>query len=405
MRDTDLFQLALVLGPPWQVVSCAFDVDNRRLDIEIDFPRGSIFSCPSCGREGCSAYDTERHTWRHLNFFQHEAYLTTRVPRVRCGKCGIKTVEVPWARSGSGFTLLFEALIMLMAKAMPVKSIADIVKEHDTRLWRVLDHYVDASRQEADFSAVTVVGVDETSSKRGHNYVSLFVDLEAPRVLFVTEGKDASTLERFKTDLEVHQGDPSHIQEICCDMSPAFIKGVEKHFPEAHLTFDKFHVLKILNEAVDEVRRQEQQIRPELKGTRYLWLKNPENLKANQTETLEALALNKLNLKTSRAYHIRMNFQEFWNQPVHAAETFLKKWYFWATHSRLEPIKEAAYTMKRHWDGILRWFTSKINNGILEGINSLIQAAKARARGYRTTKNLTTMIYLIGGKLQFHLPT
>ena len=405
MRDTDLFQLALVLRPPWQVVSCAFDLDNRRLDIEIDFPRGSIFSCPSCGREGCSAYDTERRTWRHLNFFQHEAYLTTRVPRVRCGKCGIKTVEVPWARSGSGFTLLFEALIMVMAKAMPVKSIADIVKEHDTRLWRVLDHYVDASRQEADFSTVTDVGVDETSSKRGHNYVSLFVDLEAPRVLFVTEGKDASTLDRFKTDLEVHQGDPSHIQEICCDMSPAFIKGVEKHFPEAHLTFDKFHVLKILNEAVDEVRRQEQQIRPELKGTRYLWLKNPENLKANQTETLEALAIKKLNLKTSRAYHIRMNFQEFWNQPVHAAETFLKKWYFWATHSRLEPIKEAAYTMKRHWDGILRWFTSKINNGILEGINSLIQAAKARARGYRTTKNLITMIYLIGGKLQFHLPT
>ena len=331
--------------------------------------------------------------------------MTARVPRVSCKKCGIKTFEVPWARSGSGFTLLFEALIMLMAKAMPVKSIADIVKEHDTRLWRVLDHYVDASRQEADFSAVKDVGVDETSSKRGHNYVSLFVDLEASRVLFVTEGKDASTLERFKTDLEVHQGDPSHIQEICCDMSPAFIKGVEKHFPEAHLTFDKFHVLKILNEAVDEVRRQEQQIRPELKGTRYLWLKNPENLKANQTEILETLALKKLNLKTSRAYHIRMNFQEFWNQPVHAAEAFLKKWYFWATHSRLEPIKEAAYTMKRHWDGILRWFTSKINNGILEGINSLIQAAKARARGYRTTKNLITMIYLIGGKLQFHLPT
>jgi transposase len=405
MRDTDLFQLALGLEQPWQVVSCAFDLDNRRLDIEIDFPRGSIFSCPSCGREGCNAYDTEWHTWRHLNFFQHEAYLTTRVPRVCCGKCGIKTVEVPWARSGSGFTLLFEALIMVMAKAMPVKSIADIVKEHDTRLWRVLDHYVDASRQEADFSAVKDVGVDETSSKRGHNYVSLFVDLEASRVLFVTEGKDASTLERFETDLEVHQGDPSHIQEICCDMSPAFIKGVERHFPEAHLTFDKFHVLKILNEAVDEVRRQEQQIRPELKGTRYLWLKNPENLKANQTETLETLALKKLNLKTSRAYHIRMNFQEFWNQPVQKAEAFLKKWYFWATHSRLEPIKEAAYTMKRHWDGILRWFTSKINNGILEGINSLIQAAKARARGYRTTKNLITMIYLIGGKLQFHLPT
>jgi len=124
------------------VVSCEFNMDKRRLDIEIDFPRGSVFSCPICGREGCSAYDTERHTRRHLNFFQHEAYLNARVPRVSCGDCGIKTIEVPWARSGSGFTLLFEALIMMMAKAMSVKSIADIVKEHDTRLWRVLNHYV-----------------------------------------------------------------------------------------------------------------------------------------------------------------------------------------------------------------------------------------------------------------------
>ena len=405
MRDTELFQLALGLTSPWHVVSCEFDLDKRRLDVEIDFPRGSVFACPSCGREGCSAYDTERYEWRHLNFFQHEAYLAARVPRVNCGDCGIKTMEVPWARSGSGFTLLFEALIMMMAKAMPVKSIADIVKEHDTRLWRVLNHYVHESRQGADFSAVTEIGVDETSSKRGHNYVSLFVDMKSSQVLFATEGKDASTLERFKTDLEAHHGDPSNIREVCCDMSPAFISGVEKHFPEAHLTFDKFHVLKILNEAVDEVRRQEQQSRPELKRTRYIWLKNPENLKENQATTLETLQVKKLNLKTARAYHIRLNFQEFWNQPLQEAETFLKRWYFWATHSRLEPIKEAAYTMKRHWDGILRWFTSRINNGILEGINSLIQAAKAKARGYRTMKNLITMIYLIGGKLEFRLPT
>jgi len=405
MRDTDLFQLALGLTPPWYVVSCEFDPEKRRLDIEIDFPRGSTFSCPSCGKGGCGAYDTEQHSWRHLNFFQHEAYLTARVPRVSCGECGVKTVDVPWARSGSGFTLLFEALVMVMAKGMPVKSIANLLKEHDTRLWRVLDHYVHEARQDADFSSVTDVGVDETSSKRGHNYVTLFVNLLLSQVLFATEGKDASTLARFKSDLESHQGDPSRIREICCDMSPAFISGVEKHFPEAQLTFDKFHVMKILNEAVDEVRRQEQQIRPELKRTRYLWLKNPQNLKSHQVAMLDVLKLKKMNLKTVRAYHIRMNFQELWQQSPHTSEAFLKKWYFWATHSRLEPMKEAAYTVKRHWDGILRWFTSKINNAILEGINSLIQAAKARARGYRTTKNLITMIYLIGGKLQFKLPT
>jgi len=142
-----------------------------------------------------------------------------------------------------------------------------------------------------------------------------------------------------------------------------------------------------------------------LKRTRYIWLKNPGNLKEIQAATLEALQVKNLNLKTARTYHIRLNFQEFWNQPIQEAETFLKRWYFWATHSRLEPIKKSAYTIKRHWAGILRWFTSKINNGILEGINSLIQAAKAKARGYRTTKNLINMIYLIGGKLEFRLPT
>ena len=188
-------------------------------------------------------------------------------------------------------------------------------------------------------------------------------------------------------------------------MSPAFIKGAREQFPEAELTFDKFHIMKIINDAVDQVRRQEQKERPELTRSRYVWLKNPGNLTQAQANTLEDLTVKKLNLKTSRAYHLRLNFQELFNQPAYAAEAFLKKWFFWATHSRLQPMIDAAYTVKRHWDGVLQWFKSQINNGILEGINSLIQAAKARARGYRTTKNLIAMIYLIGGKLNLGLPT
>lgn len=405
MRDIDLFQMALGLTPPWKVSSSEFDLKKKRLDIHIDFPRGSFFSCPKCGQAGAKAYDTEKKTWRHLNFFQHEAYLTARVPRVKCGECGVLLVEVPWARPGSGFTLLFEAMIMTLVKAMPVKTVANFVQEYDTRIWRVLHHYVDQARDRADYSAVRQVGVDETSSKRGHNYVSLFVDLEEPKVLYVTEGKDASTIDRFKQDLLNHDGAPENITEICCDMSPAFISGVEKEFPAAHVTFDKFHVLKIINDAVDLVRRQEQKDRPELSRSRYLWLMNPQKLKVSQAETLGGLTLKKMNLKTSRAYQIKLNFQELYTQPLLAAKTFLKKWYFWATHSRLKPIIDAAHTIKRHWGGVLRWFTSKINNGILEGINSLIQAAKARARGYRTTRNFIAMIYLIGGKLNFRLPT
>jgi len=405
MKNTELFQMALGLTPPWQVSSVDFDLAAKRLDIRLNFPKGSTFSCAKCGRAELKAYDTAEKTWRHLNFFEHEAYLTARVPRTKCDECGTHLVDVPWARPDSGFTLLFEAMIMVLAKDMPVKTIANFVNEHDTRLWRVIHHYVDKAREKADHSQVKQVGVDETSRRRGHNYVSLFVDLDGPRVLFATDGKDAATVERFKHDLIDHDGDPNAIEEICCDMSPAFISGVEKQFPEAHLTFDKFHVTKIINDAVDQVRREEIKGRPELKGTRYLWLKNQANLKDSQSDQLEKLTMKKLNLKTSRAYHIRLNFQEIYQQPADEAEAYLKRWYFWATHSRLEPIIKAAKTIKNHWDGVLRWFSSKINNGILEGINSLIQAAKARARGYRTKRNLITMIYLIAGKLDFDLPT
>jgi transposase len=405
MKDTDLLQLALGLSAPWQVSKVEFDSSQSQLAIMLDFPKGGRFPCPACGQAECNAYDTEQKTWRHLNFFQHETFITARVPRTNCPRCGPRLLSVPWARPGSGFTLLFEALVMILAQQMPINSLAQLIGEHDTRLWRVLHHYVDCARDEVDLSATVRVGVDETSKSRGHDYVSLFVDLEEHKVIFATPGKDASTLERFSQDLSAHHGDPRAVQEVCCDMSPAFIKGVEQRLPNAQFTFDKFHVMKIINEAVDEVRRQEQKQRPELKYSRYVWLKNPQNLKAAQSRQLDELDVKRLNLKTARAYHIRLNFQELWQQYPEQSGAFLKKWYFWATHSRLEPIIEAAHTIKRHWQGILRWFTSQINNGILEGINSLVQAAKARARGYRSTRNFITMIYLLAGKLKFDLPT
>jgi transposase len=187
-------------------------------------------------------------------------------------------------------------------------------------------------------------------------------------------------------------------------MSPAFIKGTAAHLPNANITFDKFHAVKIVNDAVDLVRRAEQKDRPELNKTRYIWLKNKANLSEPQVDALAGLA--DLNLKTARAYQIRPTFQDFYAQLSHEAATvFLKKWYFWATHSRIEPVIEAAKTIKRHRHGILRWFDSRIANGILEGINSLVQAAKAKARGYGSTRNLKAIIYMIAGKLELKLPT
>lgn len=399
INQEQLFTLALGLEKPWYVSRIDFDQSEQRIDLYLDFKPGSKFGCPNCDQK-VTVYDSEEHTWRHLNFFQHKAYLHARQPRTNCPDCGVLTVKVPWARPKSDFTLLFDALILVLARQMPVRTIANLVGEHDTRLWRILRSYVNKARAEADFSKTTDIGIDETSCRKGHHYISLFVDLKASKLLFATEGKDKQTVSRFHQDLLEHRGDPNQIKNICSDLSPAFISGVTEYFPMAALTFDKFHIVKIINEAVDKVRRSEVKGNPWLKGTRYLWLKNPGNLSSKQRCELESLK--DLHSKTSRAYGIKLSFQGLFGQPdIETAQAYLKKWYWWASHSRLEPVIEAAKTVKKHWVGILNWFNSRVNNGVLEGINSLIQAAKAKARGYRTTNNLITMCYIIAGKLDF----
>ncbi len=324
MRDTSLLQLALGLVPPWAVIRSEFDAEARQLDIHIDFAAGSRFACPCCGAADCPAYDTEQMSWRHLDFFQHQAFLYARVPRVHCTRCGIKTLSVPWARPDSGFTLLFEALVMSLVSAMPVNAVARLVGEHDTRLWRVIHHYVDRARAKADLSTVRRVAIDETAARRGHNYITLFVDIDQARVVFATDGRDAETIAFFADDLTMHGGAPSAIAEVCIDMSPAFIKGIANSLPAAAITFDKFHAVKIVNDAVDQVRRAERKVHNVLAGTRYLWLRNPVNLSDRQRAAFENLPLR--HLKTARAYRIRLAFQELYDQPTpDAATVFLKK--------------------------------------------------------------------------------
>ena len=401
MNEKTLFQLALGLTEPWFVSETKFDPAAKRLDLFLDFKRGHVFPCPECGKTG-KAHDTEEKTWRHLNFFQHEAYLHARVPRMRCEDHGVRLAEVPWGRKQSGFTLLFEALVMMLAREMPVKAIAGLLGVTDQRIWRVLKHYVMADIERMDLSELSSVGVDETAARRGHNYVSLFVDMDEREVVFVTEGKDAQTLEAFTGHLAGHGGAPEAVTEVVCDMSPAFISGVAAHLPEAAITFDRFHVIKLLNTAVDEVRREERRTEPSLKSTRYIWLKNPGNLTNAQAATVHDLSRSKL--KTARAYRMKLVFQEIYRLPGNLAEAAIEGWYQWGIRSRLKPIVEFARMLRRHWDGILRWFTSKLNNGLLEALNSLVQAAKARARGYRSVENFKLMIYLIAGHLGL-LPT
>jgi transposase len=300
MGDTDLFKLALGLVPPWMVKACAFDADKRRLDIEIDFARGGRFPCPQCAKADCPVHDTAMQTRRHLDFFQHQAFLHSRTPRITCRDCGVKQIAVPWARVGSGFTLLFEALAMTLMTAMTVAAAARLVGEHDTRMWRVLHHWVEQARERADYADVKRVAIDETAAKRGHDYVSLFVDIDQRRVVFVTEGRGADTVREFADDLEAHNGDASHVKQVCIDMSAAFIKGITDNLTEAEITFDKFHAVKLVNDAVDKVRRAESKGRPKLKRSRYLWLRNEPSLSAESREQLASLT--RLHLKTARAY-------------------------------------------------------------------------------------------------------
>lgn len=289
--------------------------------------------------------------------------------------------------------------MVLLAKSMSVNEVSRLLGEHDTTLWPILQHYVDEAREEQTWDEVTRIAIDETSRAKGHDYVSLVLDLNTRKVLHVAEGKDQRTLFDFKDQLLLKGGHPDDIEELCMDMSPSFIAGAKAYFPKAEVTYDKFHVMKIINTAVDETRRKEQYTVSELKNSRYSWLKNEENLTPDQKEKL--LKLKDEDLKTAKAYHLKIAFSKLWEQEnAKEAKIFLDNWYYWATHSQIPEMVKAAKTIRNHESGILRWFTSRVTNGILEAINGLVQSAKRRARGYRSVKNLKTMIYLIAGGLK-----
>jgi len=267
--------MALGLQAPWSVTDVRFDIKAKEIHFEVRFKPGSRFACPSCGAADQPVHDTRPRTWEHLRFFEHKAFIHASVPRTACSACG-KTgqVPVPWARSGSGFSQLFDAFVIALAREMPVKTIADLLEVGDDRIWRVLDHYVPAARELEDFSDVTAVGIDETAARRGHNYITLFHDLEAGRLLFACEGRDAGTVKTFAEDLRAHGGDPDAITAACIDMSRAYIAGVGRHLPNAAITFDRFHVIQLANAALEEVRRAEVRVESALKHSRWMWLKD-----------------------------------------------------------------------------------------------------------------------------------
>ena len=320
-----------------------------------------------------------------------------KIPRIKCLEHGVKTIkEIPWGRINSHFTHLFENSILHKAREMSVIAIAREVCEDDTTLWRIINHHINDMRErQISFTHLHNICVDETSSKKGHKYVTIFIDSETQKIVFVTAGKDMTTFEQFYHELKRNDIHHKNIQNISMDMSKSFISGAEAYFPDANITFDKFHVKKLLNEAVDKVRREESQETEVLKKTKYIWLKSESKLTNNQKGKLSEL-LEESNLKTAEAYRARLNFDAVWNIDKSKVDAYLTEWCKNVLTFNLKPLTDFTNTLKNHWDGVINIAITKLSNGLSEGFNSIIQLAKSRARGFRNIENFVNIIYLLG---------
>jgi transposase len=401
----EILLLGLGIQSPWKLMGQHLDIDKQphELHLTVGSDRGSKYACPVCGAS-CAAHDFQEKTWRHLNFFQHHCYLHASVPRVKCPEHGVKLVEVPWARKGSAFTLLFEQAALTLAREMPVSAAARIIEINDHRLWRIIEHYVAKAVARFDLSSVQAVGLDETASKRGHNYVTIFIDMQRREkpVLFVTPGHGKATLRAFAAFLCEHKGQPEQILEVVCDMSGAFLSAVPRHLPNARITVDWFHIVQTFTRALDEVRKSEGRIRPLPKHLRWAVLKRGEvdRLTTNQLKAMAELLEQGLDTATAWRVKERLRWVRLATTPQ-AARWRITRFINYASElvgesPLLEPVRRALQTLATHAERVVRRWTSTYTNARLEGFNGLFQAARARARGYRNTETFITMIYMIG---------
>ena len=241
-----MYQEALQIPAPWYIADIQIETHDKKQVIMLDFDKGATFECPKCGRTGCKPHDTHPERKRHLDFHGYHCCLHARVPRVKCPDCGVFTIKVPWGRRHSGFTYEYELMVIALASSMPILKVGNLINENFDRVFRIVSYYVKLAISNSNFSQLCSIAIDETSCKRGHKYITIVIDLEKRRVIFVTPGKDHKTIDRFKQFLEDHKGDPANIVEGCCDMSPAFIKGLTENFPDISIIFDKFHVMKMM---------------------------------------------------------------------------------------------------------------------------------------------------------------
>jgi len=410
-----LFQAALGLQEPWKVEGIEFSEDEGLLRISLGFERGARFPDPEDSETLCPVHDVSEKTWRHLDFFQHRTELTARVPRITRADGKVRQVELPWARPGSGFTLLFEAFVMTLCREMSVDAVARLVGEHDTRLWRVVHHYVEAAWSKADWEGLERIGIDETSTRKGHTYATAFVEVSGgeacdepahARLLYLTPGKDAATVERFTGECERRGLKPAQqIEEAAIDMSKAFIKGVGEHLPNAAICFDRFHVMKLCGEACDRVRKDTAAAIGGLpQGALWALRGNAQRLSVNAGQLREDLM--RKHKEIGRALTLREFLQDLWKYAHRdSAQDHLESFCSWAQRSRLKPFVKLARTLREHWDGILNYYRHFSTSALIESMNTRLQLARRKARGYRNFRNFRAIAYWIAGDLDLKLAT
>ena len=399
------YGLLLGIGSPWEVKTVELKLGEKKVEIELGWQWGAAATCPECGRE-CSIHDcAPERTWRHLDTMQFTTLIRARTPRSDCPEHGVKTMSVPWAAPQGRFTLLFErfAVEVLLASATVSQACELLGLGWDT-VQEIMRRAVERGLERRQLDDLRHLGMDEKNFRRGQSYITLLTDLDESRVLDVVEERTTEAADRLWETLSPEQKQAA--EAVAVDMWEPFIQTIQKQVPEADIVHDKFHVSKYLGEAVEKVRRQEHkelmaQGDETLKGTRQLWLYNPQNFSPDQAE--EFSTLKDLQLKVARAWAAKELFSRFWEyQEEGWARRFFKDWFGWVSRSRLKPVVEVAQMLKRHLDNLLTYLKHHITNAVTEGLNSKIQNLKASARGFRSFRNYRIRILFFCGKLNLY---
>lgn len=408
MRDTDLYERLLGLRAPWHVEDVDFDREAGWVTVKVEASPGAQWCCPECHRPAVG-YDHRVRRWRHLDTMQYYTVLEAKVPRVDCPEHGVRSVSVPWAEPGSGYTVLFEALVIDWLHEGSVRAVAGLLGLSWGTVDRIMQRAVERGLTRREALQPVNLSVDETSFRKRHEYVTVVTDADRAQVLYVADERTRASLSGFYDGLSEAQR--LGIRSVAMDLWPAYISATEAALPQARekIAFDKFHVAQYLGKAVDTVRRREHKALlregdDRLKRSRYDWLRNPHNMSRAQWRHFSALRDS--NLKTARAWAMKEFAMNLWHYQSRTwAEKGWQRWIGWTQRCRLEPMKAVGQSVKRHLWGILNAIVLQANNGPAESMNARIQQVKRRACGFRNRERFRNAIYFHCGGLDLYPET